>query len=202
MTGHGGWLGRRDRSGDWMVEQAVHVWDVLHWIKGETPGPRHRLGPPRTLRGDRPASGCHRPLLGRARMGGRLPRLVRPELDRAGRRGIHRLVAPHPGRAGGLRFLDRHPDVPRPGLAPPDDPARPSARFPDGPRSVPGRRSDPRTRRRPRSPWPTPAPRRSSDCSPARRWMSEGSSRSMRSGLEWRSLVDRSGGVDHGTAGR
>jgi predicted dehydrogenase len=37
MTGHGGWLGRRDRSGDWMVEQAVHVWDILYWIKGELP---------------------------------------------------------------------------------------------------------------------------------------------------------------------
>jgi predicted dehydrogenase len=37
MTGHGGWLGRRGRSGDWMVEQAVHVWDVLYWIKGELP---------------------------------------------------------------------------------------------------------------------------------------------------------------------
>jgi myo-inositol 2-dehydrogenase/D-chiro-inositol 1-dehydrogenase len=37
LTGHGGWLGRRDRSGDWMVEQAVHIWDVLHWIKGELP---------------------------------------------------------------------------------------------------------------------------------------------------------------------
>ena len=37
LTGHGGWLGRRERSGDWMVEQAVHIWDVLHWIKGEIP---------------------------------------------------------------------------------------------------------------------------------------------------------------------
>jgi myo-inositol 2-dehydrogenase / D-chiro-inositol 1-dehydrogenase len=37
LTGHGGWLGRRERSGDWMVEQAVHVWDVLYWIKGELP---------------------------------------------------------------------------------------------------------------------------------------------------------------------
>jgi predicted dehydrogenase len=35
--GHGGWLGLRDRSGDWMVEQAVHIWDVFHWIKGELP---------------------------------------------------------------------------------------------------------------------------------------------------------------------
>jgi myo-inositol 2-dehydrogenase/D-chiro-inositol 1-dehydrogenase len=37
VGGHGGWLGRRDRSGDWMVEHAVHVWDVLHWLKGELP---------------------------------------------------------------------------------------------------------------------------------------------------------------------
>jgi myo-inositol 2-dehydrogenase/D-chiro-inositol 1-dehydrogenase len=37
MNGHAGWLGRRDRSGDWMVEHAVHVWDVLYWIKGEFP---------------------------------------------------------------------------------------------------------------------------------------------------------------------
>ncbi len=37
MNGHGGWLGRRDRSGDWMVEQGVHIWDVLQWLKGELP---------------------------------------------------------------------------------------------------------------------------------------------------------------------
>jgi myo-inositol 2-dehydrogenase / D-chiro-inositol 1-dehydrogenase len=37
VSGHGGWLGRRDRSGDWMVEQAVHIWDVLRWFKGESP---------------------------------------------------------------------------------------------------------------------------------------------------------------------
>ncbi len=37
MRGHGDWLGRRDRSGDWMLEQAVHVWDILYWIKGELP---------------------------------------------------------------------------------------------------------------------------------------------------------------------
>jgi predicted dehydrogenase len=37
MTGHDGWLGRRQRSGDWMIEQAVHIWDVLYWIKGELP---------------------------------------------------------------------------------------------------------------------------------------------------------------------
>lgn len=37
LTGHGGWLGRRERSGDWMIEQAVHIWDVFYWIKGESP---------------------------------------------------------------------------------------------------------------------------------------------------------------------
>ncbi|MDB5352931.1 MAG: putative dehydrogenase [Planctomycetota bacterium] len=37
VRGHQGWLGRRERSGDWMVEQAVHVWDVLHWIAGSHP---------------------------------------------------------------------------------------------------------------------------------------------------------------------
>jgi len=37
VGGHGGWLGRRSQSGDWMVEQGVHIWDVLAWIKGEPP---------------------------------------------------------------------------------------------------------------------------------------------------------------------
>lgn len=37
MSGHGDWLARRDRSGDWMVEQAVHVWDVFHWLAGGPP---------------------------------------------------------------------------------------------------------------------------------------------------------------------
>lgn len=37
VSGHDGWLASRARSGDWMVEQAVHVWDLLLWIKGEPP---------------------------------------------------------------------------------------------------------------------------------------------------------------------
>jgi predicted dehydrogenase len=37
LAGHGGWLSRRERSGDFMVEQAVHIWDVLNWIRGEPP---------------------------------------------------------------------------------------------------------------------------------------------------------------------
>ena len=44
LTGHGGWLGRRERSGDWMVEQAVHIWDVLYWIQGELPVRAHGWG--------------------------------------------------------------------------------------------------------------------------------------------------------------
>ena len=42
MNGHDRWLASRARSGDWMVEQAVHVWDVLGWLKG-TP-PSHAFG--------------------------------------------------------------------------------------------------------------------------------------------------------------
>ena len=37
VSGHGDWLARRERSGDWMVEQAVHVWDVFRWIAGAPP---------------------------------------------------------------------------------------------------------------------------------------------------------------------
>ena len=37
MNGHENWLARRARSGDWMVEQAVHVWDVYNWLKGAPP---------------------------------------------------------------------------------------------------------------------------------------------------------------------
>lgn len=37
LLGHAGWLGRRERSGDFMVEQAVHVWDVLNWLRGGPP---------------------------------------------------------------------------------------------------------------------------------------------------------------------
>jgi predicted dehydrogenase len=37
VNGHNGWLSRRERSGDWMMEQAVHVWDVLHWVAGGPP---------------------------------------------------------------------------------------------------------------------------------------------------------------------
>lgn len=37
VDGYNGWLGRRASSGDWMVEQGVHVWDLFHWIMGGPP---------------------------------------------------------------------------------------------------------------------------------------------------------------------
>jgi predicted dehydrogenase len=37
VDGHDGWLGKRNQSGDWMVEQGVHIWDWLHWIAGGPP---------------------------------------------------------------------------------------------------------------------------------------------------------------------
>ncbi|WZO97716.1 Gfo/Idh/MocA family oxidoreductase [Isosphaeraceae bacterium EP7] len=37
VNGHDNWLASRERSGDWMVEQGVHVWDLLHWIAGGPP---------------------------------------------------------------------------------------------------------------------------------------------------------------------
>lgn len=37
VNGHRGWLARRERSGDWMIEQGVHVWDWLHWVAGAPP---------------------------------------------------------------------------------------------------------------------------------------------------------------------
>lgn len=37
VNGHGNWLAQRARSGDWMVEQAVHVWDLLAWMAGGPP---------------------------------------------------------------------------------------------------------------------------------------------------------------------
>jgi predicted dehydrogenase len=44
ISGHDNWMARRDRSGDWMVEQAVHLWDVLAWIKGGPPAEAYGHG--------------------------------------------------------------------------------------------------------------------------------------------------------------
>ena len=39
-----GWFGQRRRSGDWIVEQAVHNWDVLNWAIGGLPVRAAALG--------------------------------------------------------------------------------------------------------------------------------------------------------------
>jgi myo-inositol 2-dehydrogenase/D-chiro-inositol 1-dehydrogenase len=39
-----GWLGHRARSGDWMLEQACHTWDVLNWVAGSLPTRAFGLG--------------------------------------------------------------------------------------------------------------------------------------------------------------
>jgi predicted dehydrogenase len=44
ILGHQGWLARRARSGDWMVEHAVHVWDLWHWMKGSLPVRAYGVG--------------------------------------------------------------------------------------------------------------------------------------------------------------
>lgn len=32
-----GWFSHRAESGDWVIEQACHTWDVLNWVTGKTP---------------------------------------------------------------------------------------------------------------------------------------------------------------------
>lgn len=36
-TGTQIWFGRKNRSGDWMLEQACHTWDVFCWVAGDAP---------------------------------------------------------------------------------------------------------------------------------------------------------------------
>ncbi len=38
------WLGRRKYSGDWMLEQACHTWDVFAWVTGRLPVAATGLG--------------------------------------------------------------------------------------------------------------------------------------------------------------
>ncbi len=181
MTGHGGWLGRRERSGDWMIEQAVHVWDVLYWLKGELPVRAGGWGRTGLFSRVEPLPRRDRPLLGRAGVGRRLPGLVRAELDRPGRRRLHRHDTPRPRRGWRPRLLDRRADVPRSITPTADDPRRSAGRLPSGSGGVPRRGASRGTNaasadpigRRPRGDC-------SSDCSPARRSMSAGSSPSMK----------------------
>ena len=54
MNGHDNWLASRERSGDWMVEQAVHVWDVFQWIAGGPPARAFGQGRRDLFRKDQP----------------------------------------------------------------------------------------------------------------------------------------------------
>jgi len=39
-----GWFSKRAQSGDWVVEQACHTWDVLNWLVGHPPLRAYALG--------------------------------------------------------------------------------------------------------------------------------------------------------------
>ena len=48
----GGWFGLRHRSGNWMVEQAVHNWDVINWAVRSRPVSAIGLGRSDLFRGE------------------------------------------------------------------------------------------------------------------------------------------------------
>ena len=50
LGGKGSWQSRVAKSGDWMIEQAVHSWDVMNWVAGATPA--RTINPP--IRAKRP----------------------------------------------------------------------------------------------------------------------------------------------------
>ncbi len=54
-----GWFGRRERSGDWIVEQAVHNWDVLNWAVGSAPVKAMALGRDDLFREHQPDRNVH-----------------------------------------------------------------------------------------------------------------------------------------------
>lgn len=53
------WFGKRERSGDWMVEQAVHGWDVMNWAIGATPLKAVGLGRNDLFRDKQPDRNVH-----------------------------------------------------------------------------------------------------------------------------------------------
>ncbi len=54
-----GWFGDRKRSGDWMVEQAVHNWDVLNWANRGVPARAVGLGRNNLFRDEQPDRNVH-----------------------------------------------------------------------------------------------------------------------------------------------
>ncbi len=55
----GHWLSRVEKSGDWMVEQAVHSWDVMNWVSGTTPLLAFGLGNPAVFKSSNPDRNVH-----------------------------------------------------------------------------------------------------------------------------------------------
>ena len=53
------WFGRRERSGDWMVEQAVHNWDIMNWVNRCRPARAMGLGKDNLFRELQPDRNVH-----------------------------------------------------------------------------------------------------------------------------------------------
>jgi len=54
-----GWFGQRKRSGDWIVEQAVHNWDVLNWAVNAAPVRAMAMGRDDLFREQQPDRDVH-----------------------------------------------------------------------------------------------------------------------------------------------
>ena len=54
-----GWFGLRERSGDWMVEQAVHNWDVMNWANRCLPVQAVGMGRDDLFRDHQPERNVH-----------------------------------------------------------------------------------------------------------------------------------------------
>lgn len=54
-----GWFGQRKRSGDWIVEQAVHNWDVLNWAVNAAPVRAMAMGRDDLFRDKQPERDVH-----------------------------------------------------------------------------------------------------------------------------------------------
>jgi predicted dehydrogenase len=53
------WFGRKERSGDWMVEQAVHNWDIMNWANACKPKRAMGLGMDKFFKDVQPERNVH-----------------------------------------------------------------------------------------------------------------------------------------------
>jgi myo-inositol 2-dehydrogenase / D-chiro-inositol 1-dehydrogenase len=54
-----GWFGQKERSGDWMVEQAVHNWDIMNWANQCQPKRAMGLGMDKFFKDKQPERNVH-----------------------------------------------------------------------------------------------------------------------------------------------